>query len=47
LELIAKELSMHIPAGHAWLEGLAAYLAGCSAEEAEKLADAIRSVKAE
>jgi ATP-dependent Clp protease ATP-binding subunit ClpC len=46
LELIAKELSMQIPAGHAWLEGLSAYLAGCSAEEAEKLADAIRSAKA-
>jgi ATP-dependent Clp protease ATP-binding subunit ClpC len=46
LERIAKELSMQIPAGHAWLEGLSAYLAGCSAEEAEKLADAIRSAKA-
>jgi ATP-dependent Clp protease ATP-binding subunit ClpC len=46
LERIAKELSMQLPAGHAWLEGLSAYLAGCSAEEAEKLADAIRSAKA-
>jgi ATP-dependent Clp protease ATP-binding subunit ClpC len=46
LELIAKELSIRIPAGHVWLEGLSAYLAGCSAEEAERLADAIRSVQA-
>jgi ATP-dependent Clp protease ATP-binding subunit ClpC len=46
LELIAKGLSMQIPAGHAWAEGLSAYLASCSGEEAEKLADAIRSVKA-
>lgn len=46
LERIAKELAMQIPAGHAWLEGLSAYLAGCSVEEAERLAEAIRSVKA-
>ena len=46
LERIAKELAMQIPAGHAWLEGLSAYLAGCSVEEAGRLAEAIRSVKA-
>jgi ATP-dependent Clp protease ATP-binding subunit ClpC len=47
LELIAKELAAQIPIGGGeWIEGLAAWLAGCSAEEAEKLAQAIRAAKA-
>jgi len=47
LELIAKELAAQIPLGGGeWVEGLAAWLAGCSAEEAEKLAQAIRAAKA-
>jgi hypothetical protein len=44
---IAKALAAHIPAeGHEWLACLAAYLADCPAEEAEKLAQAIQSAKA-
>ncbi len=47
LELIVKELAAYIPlGGRQWVEGLAAYLAGCSAGEAEKLAQAIRAAKA-
>jgi len=47
LELIAKELAAQIPfGGREWAEDLAAYLAGCSAEEAEKLAQTIRAAKA-
>ena len=47
LELIAKELAAQVPFGdRQWSEGLAAYLAGCTAEEAEKLAQAIRVAKA-
>jgi hypothetical protein len=47
LELIAKELAIQILiGGREWVEGLAAWLAGCSAEEAEKLAQAIRAAKA-
>jgi ATP-dependent Clp protease ATP-binding subunit ClpC len=47
LEFIAKELSAQIPlGGREWVEGLAAYLAGCSGEEAEKLVQAIRTAKA-
>jgi ATP-dependent Clp protease ATP-binding subunit ClpA len=47
LELIAKELAIQIPiGGREWVEGLAAWLAGCSAEEAEKLAQTIRAAKA-
>jgi len=47
LELIAKELAAQIPiGGREWVEGLTAWLAGCSAEEAEKLAQTIRAAKA-
>jgi len=47
LELIAKELAAQIPIGGGeWVEGLAAWLAGCPTEEAEKLAQAIRAAKA-
>jgi ATP-dependent Clp protease ATP-binding subunit ClpC len=47
LDLIAKELGAQIPlGGREWVEGLATYLAGCSAEEAEKLVEAIRAAKA-
>ena len=47
LELIAKDLAAQIPVGcREWVESLAAYLASCSAEEAEKLAQAIRVAKA-
>ena len=47
LELIAKELTAQIPLGsRQWTEGLATYLAGCSAAEAEKLIQAIRTAKA-
>jgi len=46
VERLAKLLAAHIPPeGHEWLACLAAYLAECSAEEAEKLADAIRAAK--
>jgi hypothetical protein len=45
-ERIAKILAAGISAeGHEWLACLASYLAGCSAEEAEKLAQAIRAAK--
>ena len=44
---IAKALAANIPAeGHEWLACLAAYLADCPAEEAEKLAQAIQAAKA-
>jgi ATP-dependent Clp protease ATP-binding subunit ClpA len=47
LELIAKELAAQIPiGGREWVEALAAWLAACSAEEAEKLAQTIRAAKA-
>src|SRR5260370_23653325 len=47
LELITKELAAQISVGgREWTEGLAAYLTGCSAEEAEKLVQAIRAAKA-
>jgi ATP-dependent Clp protease ATP-binding subunit ClpC len=42
LELVVKELTAKIPHGREWIEGMAAYLAGCSAKEAEGLAKAIR-----
>jgi len=45
LERAAKELSSRIPGAPPWLDGLAAHLAGCSAEEAERLVEAIRSMK--
>jgi ATP-dependent Clp protease ATP-binding subunit ClpC len=48
LEFIAKELAAHVPlASREWVEGLATYLAGCSEEEAEKLAQTIRTAKAQ
>jgi ATP-dependent Clp protease ATP-binding subunit ClpC len=47
VERIVKELAVQIPGGgREWIESLAAHLAGCSAEEAERLAQAIRAVKA-
>jgi ATP-dependent Clp protease ATP-binding subunit ClpC len=42
LELVVKELTAQIPQGREWIEGMAAYLAGSSAQEAERLAKAIR-----
>jgi ATP-dependent Clp protease ATP-binding subunit ClpC len=45
-EPIAKELAAQLPfGGREWADGLAAYLAGCTAEEAETLANAIRAAK--
>jgi hypothetical protein len=45
-ERIVKTLAAGISAeGHEWLACLASYLAGCSDEEAEKLAQAIRAAK--
>jgi ATP-dependent Clp protease ATP-binding subunit ClpC len=43
IERIAKQLIALVPQGREWLEPLAAYLAGCSAEEGQKLAAAIQS----
>ncbi len=45
MELVVKELTAQIPHGREWIESLAAYVAGCSAEDAEKLANTIRSAK--
>jgi ATP-dependent Clp protease ATP-binding subunit ClpA len=45
MELLVKELTAQIPHGREWIESLAAYVAGCSAEDAEKLANTIRSAK--
>jgi ATP-dependent Clp protease ATP-binding subunit ClpC len=42
---IANALIALIPQGRQWLEPLAAYLAGCTTEETEKLAACIRSLK--
>jgi ATP-dependent Clp protease ATP-binding subunit ClpC len=44
-ESIAKALAAQCPLGQACVDTLAAYLAGCSPEEADKLAQAIRSAK--
>ena len=45
-ERVAKTLATGISAeGHEWLACLASYLAGCSDEEAEKLAQAIRTAR--
>ena len=45
-ERIVKTLTAGISAeGHEWLACLASYLAGCSDEEAEKLAQAIRTAR--
>jgi ATP-dependent Clp protease ATP-binding subunit ClpC len=47
VELVARELTAEFPVGgREWAEALAGYLAGCSPEEAEKLALAIRAAKA-
>jgi len=44
---ISKSLAARIPGkGQEWIAGLAAYLVPCSADEAEKLAEAIRLAKA-
>jgi ATP-dependent Clp protease ATP-binding subunit ClpC len=46
LEPVARELAAQLPfGGREWADGLAAYLAGCTAEEAENLANAIRAAK--
>jgi ATP-dependent Clp protease ATP-binding subunit ClpC len=46
LEHVAKDLAAQFPiGGRQWADALASYLAGCSAEEADKLAAAIRSAK--
>jgi len=46
MERVAAELAAQIPlGGREWTEALVAYLAGCSAEEAEKAAHAIRAAK--
>ena len=47
MELVARELAARFPVGgREWAEALAAYLAGCSVEDAEGLAAAIRAAKA-
>ena len=43
VEQIARELAALVPQGREWLEPLAAYLAGCTEEEAVRLAAAIRA----
>jgi hypothetical protein len=46
LEIVAKELATNIPVvGREWAEALTAYLADCTADDAEKLAEAIRAAK--
>jgi ATP-dependent Clp protease ATP-binding subunit ClpC len=46
LDHVAKELAAQFPiGGRQWADALASYLAGCSTEEAEKLAAAIRTAK--
>jgi hypothetical protein len=47
LESIVNELAAQVPGGRReWIENLVAHVAGCSVEEAEKLAETIRTVKA-
>ncbi len=47
VESVARELAAQFPVGgREWAEALAAWLAGCSMDEAEKLASAIRTAKA-
>jgi hypothetical protein len=41
VERIARELVSLMPQGREWLDGLATYLAGCTEEEAARLADQI------
>ena len=43
VEQIARDLIALAPQGREWLEGLARYLAGCTEEEAARLADRIRA----
>jgi len=43
VERIARELVALLPEGRLWLEPLAAYLAGCTEEDAQRLAAAIRA----
>ncbi len=43
IERIVKQLLALVPQGREWLEPLAAYLAGCSPEDAHKLAAAIQN----
>jgi len=45
VEQIAKQLIALVPQGREWLEPLAAYLAGCEPEDAERFARAIRAAK--
>ena len=44
-EAVVKELTAQIPNGREWIESLAAYLTVCTAHEAEKLANTIRSAR--
>ena len=47
LQVVALALAGRIPPeGHEWLRFLAAYLADCSPEDAELLAQAIRAARA-
>lgn len=47
IDLMQSELAAHIPIGRRdWVEGLTAYLADCSPEDAERLVRAIRTAKA-
>jgi hypothetical protein len=43
VEQMARELAALVPQGREWLEPLAAYLSGCTEEEAVRLAAAIRA----
>jgi ATP-dependent Clp protease ATP-binding subunit ClpA len=43
IDRIAKQLTALVPQGREWIEPLAAWLAGCSPEDAQKLAAAIHS----
>jgi ATP-dependent Clp protease ATP-binding subunit ClpC len=46
MERVAAELAAQIPlGGREWAEALVAHLAGCSADEAEKVAQAIRAAR--
>jgi hypothetical protein len=46
MDLVAKELAAQIPiGGREWAEDLTTYLAGCSAEDAEEVTQAIRRAK--
>jgi hypothetical protein len=46
-ELAAREIAALLPAGgREWAEALVSFLAGCTTEEAEKIAAAIRNTQA-